>query len=208
FEHPWARVVRTELRVERPFSQLQRPRCAPGAFEDVLPDLSRQARWSNVDRFLEVRPFEGIRLIKQGQHAKLAAVEEALERDFLTLNVALDEQLVERRLARHLDLWRFEQGPNAPDGTVEFERVIRTDHSLAGRKRERLHDARKLDARKNRIERFAEAEGEKLRHRKPRGAQDFALAELVAASLDRFGRVRNQAQGLRGISGRLGRAIA
>src|SRR5262249_21752652 len=80
--------------------------------------------------------------------------------------------------------------------------------SLAGREREWLHDARKLDARKNRIEGFSEPEGEKLRHRKPRGTQDFALAELVAASLDRFGRVRNQAQGLRGISGRLGRAIA
>ena len=94
------------------------------------------------------------------------------------------------------------------NGGLKFFRIIRANHALARGQAQRLDDARKLDARKNFFHALVQPEGKKSGHRKPRIAQDFALAQFAAAIFHGLRRIVGESQCARGVRRRRRRPVA
>jgi hypothetical protein len=68
------------LGVDRPLDQAERRRCCPDGGVDGGDDRRRVAGRRDVDRLLEVRAVEGVRLVERGEDPEPAPVEERLDR--------------------------------------------------------------------------------------------------------------------------------
>src|SRR3954447_13262651 len=91
-EHP-RRRAEAQLPVDRAFGEAERPRRVPGQAMDLFDDLWRLARRSDVDRLLEVRAVERVRLVEGGEHHEPAVLEQPFNRLLVVLDEALHEEL-------------------------------------------------------------------------------------------------------------------
>ena len=110
-EDEYSLVIDAALGVDRPMRQTD----GLGGSCDGLDDcrlLARSRRWRrDVDRFLEERPVERVRLVEERQEEKPAVMQQPFERVFATGNEAFDEHHVMSVAAFGADVRRLEKDP-------------------------------------------------------------------------------------------------
>ena len=60
--------------------------------DDCSLHIGSQPRRRDVDRLFKIRPFQWIRLVKQGEKMQTIAIKKALKRDFKARNIAFDQE--------------------------------------------------------------------------------------------------------------------
>src|SRR5207245_4635288 len=95
----------------------------------------------NVERLLEARAVERVRLVEQREHVQVAAHEQSLESNLGPRNEFLDQHALEIGIAALCDVGRTKQGGDPEKGRAESLRVISADHAAAPREHQRLHHA-------------------------------------------------------------------
>src|SRR5262249_7571168 len=129
--------VKPELGMDRAFGQAESLRRRRGTRAHGRLRHLRQARRRDVDRLLEERSVEWIRLVEQGQCFELAPNEQAFERDLLTRDERLDQETI-HAVSYLADIMRRENGGDALPCGDEFSFVVGADDTTAGGEHERL----------------------------------------------------------------------
>ena len=189
FKWPDAVVVDAEFGVKGAVREADGTDGVCGATLDGAVLLGGQARGGDVDRFFEVRTFQRIGLIENGEDAKVAVGEQAFDGDLCAGKVTFDDDLVEMRLAGGGDFGSGEETAYSLDGGEELGAIVGADDTLAGGKRERLEDARIGNAEQRGLWRRMQGNGAEPRRAEAGVAEDFAHAEFAAAGFDGGGMV-------------------
>jgi RNA polymerase sigma factor (sigma-70 family) len=134
--HPLA--VHAQLGVDRSLPQPQRTRRPRSDRLDLGQDGRGQPRRRDVQRLLEVRPFQRLGLVEDREHLQAPAAQQPLDRHLLAGEVALQQQRRPGRL-----VGGGEDRPDALRGRPRLLAVVRPDDPAAARERQRFNDARK-----------------------------------------------------------------
>src|SRR5207244_11882363 len=113
-EDEGAALVDAQLGVDRPLGEAQRRAGITGHGGDALLRRRRQARRRGVDRLLEERTGERVRLVEECQRVEAAADQQALQRDFAAGADIFDEQRPARADRRRRVRLR-QDGRDAPE---------------------------------------------------------------------------------------------
>ena len=88
-DRPRSLIVQAQFGVQRTILETQRLCRPPRRLDHFLDLLVRQSRRRDVDRLLEKRTIQRIRLVEDGQRMQLAIPQQALQRDFRAWDVPL-----------------------------------------------------------------------------------------------------------------------
>ena len=194
-QHPRPVVVHPQLGVDRALAQAEGRAGGRGDRLDAPLDVGRQPRGRDVDRLLEVRALERVRLVEQRQRVERAAHEQAFQRDLDARHVRLGQQEL-RGVAAHLDVLAGEQRGDPPESGHELVGGVGADDAAAGRQRQGLQHAGKLHAARGQERIVLQREPPVARDRHAGGGQTLAHLELVAGGRHRGRRAGPQAQPL------------
>src|SRR6185503_19825287 len=92
-DHPRAVFIRSKLCVDWPFGQSHRANRRGGRLDYLLLNFRAQPRRRHVNRFLEERTVERIRLVEDREHSKLAIGHQTFDGDFKARNKLFDQRL-------------------------------------------------------------------------------------------------------------------
>ena len=100
-----------------------------------------QPRRRHVNRFFEVRPFERVGLIEDGQDAQHTFGQQPFNGHFRAFEIALHQHLVEMRFAGGANFRRVQQTLQPRRAGEELFAIVYTHDALAGGKRNGLKHA-------------------------------------------------------------------
>ena len=181
---PGPMIVDPELRVNRAVLKSERGHGPAGGRGDVLLNRFGQAGRGHVDRLFEIRTFERIGLVKQGQDIQASPVQEPLQRDLGSRNIAFDEDVI-GELAERGNVRLFQDLDDSVERRDESRLIIGPDHTAAGRQRERLENTGKghFTGRTDGI--VLDGEKAEFRRRQAGFGQEGSQAMLISGGLDR-----------------------
>lgn len=124
--------------MHRPFNEAERRHGGSDDGDHLVEDFDVVAARGHVERLLEERSVEGIRLVEDGQHVEFAVSEHTFDDDFGAGNESLHEQ----RFAR-APTCSGEYEADALDGLSHLSRRVGSDHTAARRQGKGFQDHRK-----------------------------------------------------------------
>ena len=197
-QRPDALAVHPQFRVDRPVGQPQRCGGLPHGCDHAVLRRLRKARGGDVDRLLEVRPIERVRLVEDREREQFAAAQQSLDRHLVAADETLHHEAVSGVGALVTHVGHGEQPPQPFRRAQERSGVVRADHAAAAVEAERLDHDRIRDLRRGRRQVVVEVQHLPGRRRQPARGQPFAQDRFVARAEHGRCRVRRQQQLLRG----------
>ena len=188
---------------------LREPERGTGRDRDALDRGLRgrgQARGRHVDRLLEERAVERIRLVEERERLQAAPQQEALERNLAPRHERLHQQVL-RGAAGDAHVVAAENRGDALERGDEAGGVVGPNDAAARRQGEGLEDAREGDGAGEALGVVGEPHEAEARHRHARRGEALAHLVLVARGVDRGGRARLEPEALGDRGGGLRRAV-
>src|SRR6266581_3995913 len=137
-DEPGAAVVDAKLGMHGTLAQSEGAGGGGGRLRDLLLDARRQAGRRDVDRLLEERTIQRVRLVEQGEHLEAGGEQDPFQGDLDAGHELFDQHEAAGVAAMLLDVRLAQQDGDAPEGRDELFLVVGAYDAPAGGQERRL----------------------------------------------------------------------